>query len=228
MPALRTGRPKEWAGLWREVDNLFLVYCFRNWETHSNRTTQQMLGIPESGTQGRELAGLGHVFINSRWWEVTAEEWGWFLEVGCVDTEERRYEWRFSDKHESREREWVSLEVKERNGADWELAGLWVPDCNQSSPHKALMRHRRSPSRRLPWEPKDKRWHGMNVWSIIDGYRAKESLIRADLLCRRGTELDWGLFLLQQRTKNFLILVRTVLIKERRVKPWLKVILQVT
>lgn len=51
-----------------------------------------MLGIPESGTQGRELAGLGHVFINSRWWEVTAEEWGWFLEVGCIGTEERRYE----------------------------------------------------------------------------------------------------------------------------------------
>lgn len=57
------------------------------------------------------------------------------------------------------------------------------------------------------------------MWSIIDGYRAKETLIRADLLCRRGTELDWGLFLLQQKTKNFLTLVRTVLIKERRVKP---------
>lgn len=125
-PAFRTGRPKERAGLGREVDTLFLVYCFRNWETHSNRATQQTLGIPESGTHGRELAGLGHVFINSRRWEVTAEEWGWCLEAGCVVTEERRYECRFSDKRERRERggftgserkEWGRLRVGRTVGA---------------------------------------------------------------------------------------------------------------
>lgn len=134
MPALRTGRPKERADLGRDVNNLFLVYCFRNWETQSNRATQQMLGIPVSGTQGRELAGLGHVLINSRGWEVTAEVWWCFLEVGYVDTKARRYECRFSDKHEIREG--GCLEVKEKRGADWELAGLWVPDCNQSSSHR--------------------------------------------------------------------------------------------
>ena len=69
---------------------------------------------------------FGHVFINSRRWEVTAEEWGWCLEAGCVVTEERRYECRFSDKRERRERggftgserkEWGRLRVGRTVGA---------------------------------------------------------------------------------------------------------------
>lgn len=54
------------------------------------------------------------MFINSRGWEVTAEEWGCFLEVGYVDTEARRYESRFSDKHEIREGGLFRSERKER------------------------------------------------------------------------------------------------------------------